>query len=52
MNVSQQNIDKVSAVIKIEITKADYKKKLTKLYALIVRKQIFRDFVEVWFQWG
>ena len=30
MNVSQQNIDKVSAVIKIEITKADYQEKVDK----------------------
>ena len=49
MNVSQQNIDKVSAVIKIEITKADYQEKVDKA---LRRKQIFRDFVEVWFRWG
>lgn len=30
MNVSQQNIDKVNAVIKIEIAKADYQEKVDK----------------------
>lgn len=41
MNVSQQNTDKLNAVISIEVTKADYQESVNKALRTYGRKQIF-----------
>ena len=48
MNISLQNVDKVSALLTLKLEKADYQARVEKTLRLIVRKLIFRDSVRVW----
>lgn len=50
MNVSLQNIDKVSALLTVKLEKADYQEKVDKSLKNFVRKLRFRGSVRGWFR--
>ena len=47
MNISLQNVDKVSAVLTVQIEKADYQEKVEKSLKLFVRELICPDSVRM-----
>ncbi len=49
MNVSLQNIDKVSAELTVKLEKADYQEKVDKELKSLRQKAQIRDSVKVWF---
>ena len=49
MNVSLQNIDKVSAELTVKLEKADYQEKVDKELKTLRQRQRCRDSVKVWF---
>ena len=50
MNVSLQNIDKVSAELTVKLEKADYQEKVDKELKSLRQRHRFRDSVKVWFR--
>lgn len=49
MNVSFQNIDKVSGLLTVKLEKADYQEKVDKSLKTFRQKARFRDSVKGWF---
>ena len=50
MNVSFQNIDKVSALLTVKLEKADYQEKVDKSLKTFRQKLKFRDSVKGWYR--
>ena len=50
MNVSLQNIDKVSAQLTVKLEKADYQEKVDKSLKSFRQKHRCRDSVKEWFR--